>query len=320
MESSTHKVKYHGTGGSLFGLVLKNLLLTIVTLGIYSFWAKNNVREFHYGHTELGDERFAYHGTGKELFLGAAKAMLIFFTLGVVLAVVMPQVIKLAGGSPIVPMVFMGGFYLFIFLVVIYAINGARRYRLSRSSWRGIRFAFHGRWQEFLGLVVSGTLLSIVTLGFYMPYFQNRARAFFVNNAAFGSEPFVYNGEGRHLIGNYVKAVLLTIPTLGLYWVWYAAFRHRYFWNHTRIAGARFSSTVEGGELLKLQLTNMLLVVFTLGIGMPWAAVRTQAFWADNMRLHGAPDWATITQRAQTASATSEGLAEGLDVDVGMGM
>jgi uncharacterized membrane protein YjgN (DUF898 family) len=318
MKASTAKLRYHGTGGSLFGLVLVNALLTLITFGIYSFWAKNKVREFHYSHTGLDGDRFAYHGTGGELFAGALKAALVMVPLSLGLG----AATAMTGGqraAPGVQLGIIGTFYLVIFLLVVVAVNGARRYRLSRSSWRGIRFSFHGRYGEFLGLMVRGTLLTLLTLGFYGPSFQNQRRAFFVKNARFGSEPFLYDADGRELFREYVKTLLLTIPTLGLYWVWYAAFKHRYFWRHTAMRGARFRSSVSGGDLFKLRLTNLLLVIFTLGIGTPWAITRTHAFWCDNITLQGTVDWATIEQRAQAATATAEGLAEGFDVDVGFG-
>jgi uncharacterized membrane protein YjgN (DUF898 family) len=319
MNSSTATFRYHGTGGSLFGLAVVNGLLTIVTLGIYSFWAKNKVREFHYSHTEMDGDRFAYHGTGGELFSGALKASGIMIVLGLVFSILT----ALLGGpsaSPMVTVAIGATFYVGIALLICFAINNARRYRLSRSSWRGIRFSFHGDSAEFLKMMVKGALLSIVTLGFYTPYFQNQRRAFLVNNARFGTEPFMYKADGSELMGEYIKAVLLTIPTLGLYWLWYAAFKHRYFWGNTTMRGGRFRSSVTGGELLKLHFINALLVFFTFGIGMAWAITRTQSFWNDNMALHGTVDWASIQQRAQEAAATGEGLAESFDVDVSIGM
>ena len=318
MNTSTATFRYHGTGGSLFGLVFVNGLLTILTLGIYSFWAKNKVREFHYSHTEMDGDRFAYHGTGGELFSGALKASGILIVLGIVFSVL--TALLGGDGSPTITIAMTLTFYVGIGLLVCFAINNARRYRLSRSSWRGIRFSFHGDSAEFLRMMVKGALLSIVTLGFYTPYFQNQRRAFFVNNARFGSEPFMYKADGSELMGEYIKAVLLSIPTLGLYWLWYTAFKHRYFWGNTTMRGGRFRSSVTGGELLKLHFVNALLVIFTLGIGTTWAIARTQAFWCDNMALHGTVDWAAIQQRAQEAAATGEGIADSFDVDVGIGM
>ena len=318
MNPSTAKLRYHGTGGSLFGLILVNALLTILTLGIYSFWAKNKVRQFHYSHTELDGDRFAYHGTGGELFNGALNAFGVMLVLGVVFAMA-SAVVGGDGASPLVQLAVILSFYLLLFPLICIAINGARRYRLSRSSWRGIRFSFQGPYKEFVGLVMRGTLLSIVTLGFYVPRFQNERRAFFVRNARFGSEPFLYDGDGRELFPQYVKAFFLTIPTLGLIWVWYTAFKHRYFWQHTAMRGARFASSVTGGELFALRFTNALLVICTLGLGTPWAITRSHGFWCDRLELRGTVDWATIQQRAHTATATAEGLAEGFDIDVGFG-
>lgn len=318
MKASNAKLRYHGEGGALFGLMIVNALLAIITLGIYSFWAKNKVREFHYSHTNLDGDPFTYHGTGGELFAGALKASGIMIVLGVGLT----AVTEMSQRGMLGPFAMIGAvatFYLAIFFLVIIAVNGARRYRLSRSSWRGIRFSFHGRWPQFLGLVAGGVALTIVTLGFYMPWFQSKRREFFVRNARFGSEPFLYDGKGKVLFGQYVKALLLTVPTLGLVWIWYAAFKHRYFWGHTAMRGARFRSSVTGRELFGLMLTNGLLVLFTFGIGMPWAITRTHAFWCNALSLHGTVDWAAIEQRAQTATATAEGLAEGFDVDIGLG-
>lgn len=315
---STATFRYHGTGGDLLGLVFVNGLLTMITLGIYSAWAKNKVREFHYSHTEMDGDRFAWHGTGGELFSGMLKAAGILIVLGLIFQLLV--VFLGAQNSPSITIALTLTLYAGMGLLVCFAINLARRYRLSRSSWRGIRFSFHGDSAEFLKMMLKGTLLSIVTLGFYTPYFQNLRRAFLVNNARFGSEPFMYKADGSELMGAYIKAVLLTIPTLGLCWIWYAAFKHRYFWGNTTMRGGRFRSSITGGELFKLHFVNALLVFFTFGIGMPWAITRTQAFLYDNMALHGTVDWASIQQRAQEAAATGEGMADSFDVDVGIGM
>ena len=316
MNTSSARLRYHGTGGSLLGLVIVNALLTIVTLGIYSFWAKNRVRQFHYSHTELDGDRFAYHGTGGELLVGALKAM------GVILLIFLAWAFLttvLVVGDQAVQAAGVVLFYAVFTLLGIVAVHGARRYRLSRSSWRGIRFSYRADLGDFIRMMLRGIGLSIVTLLFYTPYFQNQRRAFLVKSAHFGSEPFLYNADGRELFKEYVKAVLLTIPTLGLYWIWYVAFKHRYFWNNTSMRGARFSSTVTGTALFELQLINVFLVLITLGIGTPWAMTRTVAFFCDNLTLAGTVDWATIEQRAQTADTVGEGLAEGFDIDVGIG-
>ena len=312
---TTAKLSYHGTGASLFGLMLLSGLFSILTLGLYQFWAKTKIRAFHYSHTEMDGDRFAYHGTGGELWSGALKAAGIV----IVLALAMGVASVLLGSDPTISQVFLPlAFYGVIALLIPIAINGARRYRLSRSSWRGIRFSYHGRGQEYLGLCVKGSILTVISLGFYLPQYQNNRQAYFVNHARFGSEPFMYSGDGRELFGEYVKAMLLGIPTLGLSWIWYAAFKHRYFWANTTMRGARFRSTVTGRDLLVLSLSNIALTLVTLGIAIPWVMTNTHRFYCDNLSLRGTVEWATIEQRAQQAGSAAEGLADAFDVDIGI--
>ena len=71
------KLRFHGTGGSLFGIHIVNMLLTGLTLGIYYFWGKVKVRNYVFSQSEFEGDRFAYHGTGKELLLGWLKGMAI---------------------------------------------------------------------------------------------------------------------------------------------------------------------------------------------------------------------------------------------------
>jgi len=315
------RFRYHGTGGSLFVLTLINGLLTVVTLGIYSFWAKNKVRVFHYENTEVAGERFTYHGTGGELLIGALKAFGIIFVLSAAAAILTPLLVGVAGTQSLIAQaVIFVVVYLGIGVLFILAINGTRRYRFSRSSWRTFRFSYHGKLDEFAVMMLRGLVLTVLTLGFYAPSFANQRRAFLTNNARFGSERFRYDGESKPLFVEYCKYVLLTIPTIGLCWIWYAAFKHRHFWNHTWFNDVRFQSTVTGGDLFTLHFTNALLTIFTLGFGAPWAIVRMKAFYCENLSMLGAIDWVTIHQRMDQTTATGEGLAEALDIDVGIGM
>jgi uncharacterized membrane protein YjgN (DUF898 family) len=165
-------------------------------------------------------------------------------------------------------------------------------------------------------------LLTVVTLGLYGPFFRNKARAFMVNNARFGTLPFEYDGDGKELFSKYLVALLLALPTLGLILIWYRAFEYRYFWSHTTVGPARFKSTMTGGGLLGIALTNVLLVVLTLGIGVPWAFTRWMDFLCRNIQLSGEIQWKEVEQQAQFSSSLAEGLAQGFDVsvDVGLGM
>jgi uncharacterized membrane protein YjgN (DUF898 family) len=312
------KPAFHGDGGTLFGIELKNLLFSILTLGIYSFWGRTEVRKYIWSQTQFEGDRFAYHGTGGELLRGWLKAMGLIFLPAIVAFMALAMLLG-QQGRPFVTLLF----YMGLGILIPVAMVGARRYRMSRTSWRGIRFSFRGRAKDFIGIFTGGWLLNIVTLGLYYPFYETRKRKFFVENTYFGAKSFRFDGTAQEIYGTFIVTWLLMLPTLGLYWFWFVAKRESYFWAHTAFDAARFRSTVTGGQLLGLAVTNVLLVIFTLNLGAAWVRVRTLRFMFDRLQLAGPLDLAAIQQEAQAASATSEGLTEvlnveALDVDLGV--
>ena len=313
--SAHHRLAFHGTGGTLFGLHVVNVLLTLVTLGIYYFWGKTRIRRYVFGQSEFDGDRFAYHGTARELVLGFAKAFVVFFV-PIVLLTVVRDVLDVA--ATIKGAAALGISLLFLMFIPV-AMVGARRYRLSRTSWRGIRFSFRGPAVEFVKIFIKGSFLVGLTFGLYYPFFVTRRQAFLISNSYFGNERFDFAGRGRDLFGPYVLAMLLTVPTFGLCWFWFAAHKRRFFWGHTAFGAARFSSSVTGGAVLGLWLVNAVLLVVTLGLAWPWVRVRNIRFAFRYLDLHGPLDLERIHQQAQYASATGEGLAGFLDTGFDLG-
>jgi uncharacterized membrane protein YjgN (DUF898 family) len=308
------RLAFHGSAGGLFGIQAVNVLLTLLTLGLYYFWGKARVRAYLLGETELDGDRLAYHGTGNELLIGFAKGVVVFLT-PVVLLSVLPRVYGLPAGATSALSMLLS---LVGLLLVPVALVGARRYRLSRTSWRGIRFSFRGRVREFVGLFVVGTVLTSLTLGLYYPVFVTRRQAFMISHSYFGSARFDFDGRGRQLVAPFLVMVLLFLPTLGLSWFWFSARRHRFFTAHTRFGATRFRSTVTGARLAWLTLSNVVAIVLTLGLAWPWTVVRGVRFSLRYLTLEGPLDVADIHQDAQAASATGEGLAGLLDADFGV--
>jgi uncharacterized membrane protein YjgN (DUF898 family) len=306
---------FHGSGGTLLGIHVVNVLLILVTLGVYYFWAKTRVRRYVWSESQFDGDRFAYHGIGKELLLGFLRAFLVFLLPIIALTVIRDWLdvaahIKAMAAS-------LSPLLLFLFIPV--AMVGARRYRLSRTSWRGIRFSFRGQAWRFILIFIKGSLLTGMTFGLYYPFFLTERQAFMVSHSYFGNERFEFNGRGRDLFGNYLLALLLTLPTLGLCWFWFVARKRRFFWNHTRFGPARFRSTVSGGSLVGLYLVNGLLLLGTLGLAWPWVRVRNIRFTFRYLALDGEVDLERIQQQAQFASATGEGLAGFLDTGFDLG-
>lgn len=309
-------MSFHGSGGSLFGISIINVFLTLLTLGIYSFWGRVRVRRYLFSQTEFEGDRFSYHGTGKELLIGWLKALLVF-GLPVGLLTNAPPLL----GAPIAIQVVAGFLVLAIAMVFVpVALVGARRYRLSRTSWRGIRFSFRGRMSDFIRLFVGGTLLSYITFSLYYPFYLTRRQAFMVSHSYFGNQKFDFDGQGRDLFWPYVRAILLTLPTVGLCWFWFVARKRRFLWDHTSVSTARFRSTVTGTALLGLHVVNLLLLIFTVGFAWPWVKVRNVRFAFRYLTLEGPLEVAGILQEAQgVVTATGEGLSSFLDMDLDLG-
>ena len=305
---------FRGSASALASLVVTNALLILVTLGVYYFWAKTRMRRYLLGQTELEGDRFAYHGTGRELLAGFVRGV------GVILIpVLLLSVLPVAYGAPTpVRRSLSGMLWLLTLVVVPVAMVGARRYRLSRTSWRGIRFSFRGRVRDFVQLFVVGHVLSSMTLGLYYPVYITHRQKFMVSNAWFGSRKFDFDGRGRELVWPFARMILLFIPTLGLAWFWFSARRHRYFTDHTRFGAARFHSTIAGGPLAWLSISNFVALVLTLGMAWPWTTARWFRFLNANLSLVGDLDLASIRQDAQAASATGEALSGLLDADFGV--
>lgn len=200
---------FSGTGGSLFGMFTMNTLLTLLTFGVYSFWGRVKIRRYLHSQTRFAGARLAFHGTGGELFKGWMKAMAIFGIPYTALnyAGALQSNATLQWGVNLV-----AGLLFLCFLPI--AIVGSHRYRMSRTSWRGIYFSFRHSAKDFVTLYLKGTLFSILTLGIYYPIFDNAKRAFLSSGTHFGSRAFGFTGEGKELGNIYFKAFRVLI--LGL--------------------------------------------------------------------------------------------------------
>jgi uncharacterized membrane protein YjgN (DUF898 family) len=310
--SSRHAV-FRGSGSTLFGIWIVNRLLILATLGVYLFWAKVRERSYLWSQTEFEGDRFAYHGTGRELFIGFLKVLAVFFIPAMLLKV-LPELFK---AGPV--MIVVTRMLLSILGIVIYpiAIVGARRYRLSRTSWRGIRFSLRASTRRFMGIWIRGWLLTSITFGLYYPSWVTNQHRFLTSHTWFGSERFTFDGRGRDLIGAWVVATTLAFPTLGLSLFWFSAKRQRYYAEHTRFAGGRFRSTVTGGGLAWLTISTWVGLIGTLGLAWPWLTLRKMRRTFAWLSLDGPVALDGIRQQAQEATATGEGLAGFFDADLG---
>jgi uncharacterized membrane protein YjgN (DUF898 family) len=202
--------------GGFFGLSLLNGLLRILTLGVYHFWGKTEVRQRIWSAVRLDGEPLEYRGTGGELFRGFLVVFfLVLLPLGL-FALVVPLLFgQRIGGR--------GGIesigWLIIFTLWGIGIHRARRYRLSRTRWRGIRAGLSGKSAPFAWTYLWTTLLIPLTLGWILPWRAARLQRALFNQTYFGDKAFTFTGRAGPLYKRFwlvwVSAIVLFIGASG---------------------------------------------------------------------------------------------------------
>lgn len=310
-DAKAMRLRFHGKGHSLFGIFVVNTLLTLLTLGVYYFWGRAKIRRYMHGQTALHDSRFSNTTKGGELCVGWVKAVLLIVTITVLAEV--PSFFWENMTHEWITLIAFYGLFIFVFLPM--AIVGSWRFRLSRTSWRGIRLSFRGRAKTFFKLYYVGVLKTLFTLGFYYPYFETKMRRFMTKDTRFGTGRFDFSGRGRDLFAPFAMCVLLSPFTLFLCWAWYSARKTRYYWSRTTLEGIPFLSTVSASRLLSLKVGNFILLFFSLGLAWPWVAVRNSKFWCAHLALGGQPDFSRVAQDFSDAGTTGEGMSDYLDFE-----
>jgi len=309
----SRQITFYGEGSKLFGIYIVNLLLIIVTLGLYYPWAKAAVLRYVYQETEFEGSRFSFHGTGREMFKGFIKAIGIFIGIYAILigAMLTQNKVIISLGLLL--------FYAAILLLIPIAIHGALKYRLSRTSWRGIHFGYRGELKKFVEEFVIGGLLTIATIGIYSFWFTIKLRQYIFGNIRFGNIQFSYKGDGKDYFMLNLKGYFLSFVTLGVYFFWFVKDLFAYFIDNMEMHQdgqlIKFRSTATAGGYFSLIVGNIFIVLFTLGLGTPWATVRTIRFVVSNIVIEGILDVDAIQQTEMDyRDATGEDISDMIDI------
>lgn len=309
----SRSLSFQGSGSQLFGIQIINLFLTMITLGLYYPWAKAAYLKYMYQSTEYGGSRFAFEGTGKEMFKGFIKAFLIIALMYAVLmglAATQDQMLTLLGvllfwsvGAVLYPVV----------------IHGSLRYRMARTTWRGIYFGYRGDLKTLVKMFVRDLILTIVTFGIYGAWLVMHMRNYTIKHIRFGNVSFDYEGSGGDFLILNLKGYFLTLLTLGIYVFWWQKDLINYWLENLRIKQGdkviHIQSSVSGSSMFGLLAVNMLIIVFTLGLGAPWATVRTFKYLFDNVTLSEPLNTAAIRQTEEEyRDATADELGDVVDI------
>jgi uncharacterized membrane protein YjgN (DUF898 family) len=172
-----------------FRLVRRGALLELITAGFYRFWLATDVRRSLWSGTSIDDHPLEYTGTARELLIGFLFALailvpvyLVYFLIGIE-----AERAKAFASIPLI---------LFFYAFSQVAIFRARRYRATRTVWRGVRFWMSGSGWAYSWRACLWTLLALLTLGSALPWRESALERYKMRHLHYGDLPARFEGTG----------------------------------------------------------------------------------------------------------------------------
>ncbi|MDH4230505.1 MAG: DUF898 family protein [Nitrospirota bacterium] len=313
---------FTGSGREYFRVWVVNLCLTLLTLGIFSAWAKVRKKRYFYSNTTLDGTPLQYLGEPVPILKGrviAATAFMIYYLASHFFSSLMPFV--LAAGTVLAPWV----------IVRSTAFNA--RY----SAFRNMTFRFDGKYTGALKAIYAWGLIPAIVAGWIFnwygkypaaavlfgvfgltfPWWIRRLKNFIVGFTSYGNKRGEFSATGGQFFKVYFSAGLIFIAIIFVtsiaatatyaflknpqilflfsmvpiylgYVMAYAyvqAHSSNLVWNSTRLGPLRFASTLSACGLTKLYIANAVAIIASAGLLIPWAVMRTLKYRVDNLRV-----------------------------------
>ncbi|MEX2520501.1 MAG: DUF898 family protein [Paracoccaceae bacterium] len=200
--------------GEAQALVLRNGAISAFTFGAWRFWFKTRYRRMIWGRSTLGGDPFEYDGKALELLRGTIIAILLLaFT---ILAFnLLLGFVGLAFWKSVSPTASAALTALAILPVLEFARFRARRYRLLRTRWRGLRFGMEGSSFAFLRLWAGWSLAMVATLGVARPWLRVARERYMTSHMFYGDAKFSFEGDARTLLIDWLRVWFAVLAGFG---------------------------------------------------------------------------------------------------------
>jgi uncharacterized membrane protein YjgN (DUF898 family) len=203
----TGTVAFDRKAAGLTGIVVKGFLLSLVTFSIYRFWYITNLRRFFWSRTIVAGSPAEYLGRGKELFLGFLVALAILVPVYVVLFLLGLAAPPLAAFVPALSAIF-------LFLLGQYAVFRGRRYRASRTRWRGIRLGQDGSALAYVGRAGLWWLVTLLTAGLAFPFMRAALERYRIDHTLIGQSRLRSTATGGSVLRPWLVLYLCAVLPL----------------------------------------------------------------------------------------------------------
>jgi uncharacterized membrane protein YjgN (DUF898 family) len=335
-----HRFEFSGDAREYFRIWVVNLALGIVTLGIFSAWAKVRSERYFHGNTRLAGEPFEYLAKPWPILKGRIIAVALFATY--ILAAQLSWKLQL-------------GTALLIALATPWLIVRGSAFRARYSAWRGINFRFMPNYGRAYVVYLLLGIPVIVSLGLMYPYVKSMQKKFFVEHHRYGGMPFAFRATAGQFYPPYLIAWGVTVaivftlsfilgmvavlfaradappdwfmyaylvPFYGSYfavWAFLAAALANLAWNHTDLGPHGFRSTLKGRKLLWIYAGNTVAILASAGFMIPWAKIRLARYRAESLVLLAGGDLSDFRAEDRADVDATAAEMDGLfDIDIGL--
>lgn len=321
---------FSGRGAEYFRIWIVNVVLTIMTLGIYSAWAKVRNKQYFYANTQLDGASFHYLAQPLQILKGRLVAFA-FFVFYIVVTSLFPATGVIFG--------------LLFLLVFPWLVVKSLTFNAFYSEYRNVRFGFDGEYAEAFKVYVMWPLLGFLSFFLLMPYAIYKQQCFLVRNmrygdTSFGFEPRVsaYYKIALAMIGivlmtaftvfvlvtllnREVAGVVTIVMTMMMYltlFVFFTVKTTNLRFNHATLVSHGFAANYSTPSYLWLVLSNTVAIVLTLGLFIPWAKVRVAKYKAEHTQMLVDGDLNTFSGTvSERVGPLGEGVSDVFDMDIG---
>jgi uncharacterized membrane protein YjgN (DUF898 family) len=337
-----HAFVFNGNGVEYFKIWIVNILLSLVTIGIYSAWAKVRNKQYFYGNTRIADNTFEYTADPIKILKGRVIAVALYA--------------GLAFANHISMTAYLIATVLFLICLPVIILNSLK-FNARHSSYRNIAFRFDGTLGGALKVFILWPIAGILTFGILMPFAWKRQAQYITNNHSYGGEAFKFDVDVKEyfimlmilmaicfgffivlfaLIGGAAavgiksggnfdpQSMLFIVPIvigyIGFYLLvgaYLIATMANIHWNNTRLQKHQFAANWGVLSYLGLLFTNTLGILVTLGLFIPFAKVRAAQYKANHMAFIAAGDLDNfIAGNLAQSNSLAEGVHDIFDIDI----
>lgn len=318
--------RFTGSGGGYFRIWIVNLCLTVLTVGIYSAWAKVRTNRYFWGSTRLGAASFDYLANPVAILKGRLLVLAFFAIYGIVSAV------------------FPASEFVFgiLFLAALpWAVVRSLVFRARNTAYRNVRFDYRGRYGEAFWVYVWLPILLPFTLGLLYPFLVHQQKRLVVAHSAYGTAPFALDARVGDFYALFGKVALLVLaaglalgglaaaaplvvfalaPVLYLYvFAYIGAGTSNLTYNGVVLGTHRLRSDLRTSALFGIYLTNAVAIVSSAGLLIPWAKVRAARYRVTQLALHPGVDLDSfVAARLEEVGTAGAEFGDMLDIDIGL--